>query len=46
MGIEFTVIRPSEKLFEELLNENEVHLDQVFPKIFIRKETYSGRKNP
>ncbi|WP_285755022.1 nucleoside-diphosphate sugar epimerase/dehydratase [Parageobacillus sp. G301] len=39
IGIEFTGIRPGEKLFEELLNENEVHPEQVFPKIFIGKAT-------
>ncbi|MBP1990375.1 FlaA1/EpsC-like NDP-sugar epimerase [Paenibacillus eucommiae] len=37
IGIEFTGIRPGEKLFEELLNENEVHEQQVYPKIYIGK---------
>ncbi|MFY0214350.1 polysaccharide biosynthesis protein [Bacillus cereus] len=35
IDIEFTGIRPGEKMFEELLNENEVHPNQVFPKIHI-----------
>jgi FlaA1/EpsC-like NDP-sugar epimerase len=39
IGIEFTGIRPGEKMFEELLNENEVHPEQVFPKIHIGKTT-------
>ncbi|MDT8861110.1 polysaccharide biosynthesis protein [Alkalihalobacillus sp. MEB130] len=37
IGIKFTGMRPGEKLFEELLNENEVHHKQVFPKIYIGK---------
>ncbi len=37
IGIEFSGIRPGEKLFEELLNENEVQAKQVFPKIHIGK---------
>lgn len=37
IGIEFSGIRPGEKLFEELLNENEVNDKQVFPKIYIGK---------
>ncbi|OSX53994.1 polysaccharide biosynthesis protein [Anoxybacillus ayderensis] len=39
IGIEFTGIRPGEKMFEELLNENEVYPEQVFPKIFVGKAT-------
>lgn len=31
-------------LFEELLNENEVHPEQVFPKIFIGKATMVEEK--
>ncbi|WP_419881726.1 polysaccharide biosynthesis protein [Peribacillus sp. B-H-3] len=37
IGIEFSGIRPGEKMYEELLNENEVHPEQVFPKIHIGK---------
>ncbi|GIP35033.1 nucleoside-diphosphate sugar epimerase/dehydratase [Paenibacillus sp. J2TS4] len=39
IGIRFSGIRPGEKLFEELLNENEVHEEQVYPKIYIGKAT-------
>ncbi|WP_085506181.1 polysaccharide biosynthesis protein [Thalassobacillus devorans] len=35
IGIEYTGIRPGEKMYEELLNEKEVHKEPVFPKIFI-----------
>lgn len=37
IGILFTGLRPGEKMYEELLNENEVHPEQVFPKIHIGK---------
>ncbi|WP_078431940.1 polysaccharide biosynthesis protein [Metabacillus halosaccharovorans] len=37
IGIKFAGIRPGEKMFEELLSENEVHSEAVFPKIFIGK---------
>ncbi|MDZ5470432.1 nucleoside-diphosphate sugar epimerase/dehydratase [Bacillus sp. 31A1R] len=39
IGIEFTGIRPGEKLYEELLMEEEVHEKQVYPKIYIGKTT-------
>ncbi|MGJ9459057.1 polysaccharide biosynthesis protein [Oceanobacillus sp. CF4.6] len=39
IGIEFTGIRPGEKLFEELLKENEVENVQVYPKIYVGKTT-------
>ncbi|MGP1907770.1 polysaccharide biosynthesis protein [Metabacillus sp. JX24] len=35
--IEITGMRPGEKLFEELLKEEEVHEQQVYPKIYIGK---------
>lgn len=35
--IEYSGIRPGEKLFEELLNEDEIHPQQIFEKIYIGK---------
>jgi FlaA1/EpsC-like NDP-sugar epimerase len=37
IGIKFTGVRPGEKLFEELLKVDEVHQEQVYPKIYIGK---------
>lgn len=37
IGIEYTGMRPGEKLFEELLNSEEVHEEQIYPKIYIGK---------
>ncbi|TMU84115.1 polysaccharide biosynthesis protein [Bacillus sp. BHET2] len=37
IGIKYAGIRPGEKMFEELLGENEVHGEAVFPKIFVGK---------
>ncbi len=34
IGIEYSGIRPGEKMYEELLGKNEVHNQQVFPKIY------------
>lgn len=44
IGISYTGIRPGEKMFEELLNENEVFPEQVFPKIHIGKAKLVGEK--
>ncbi|MFG6147455.1 polysaccharide biosynthesis protein [Halobacillus sp. B23F22_1] len=35
--IEFNGIRPGEKMYEELLGDNEVHPEQIYPKIYIGK---------
>jgi FlaA1/EpsC-like NDP-sugar epimerase len=40
IGINYSGIRPGEKMFEELLGENEVHGEAVFPKIFIGKARF------
>jgi FlaA1/EpsC-like NDP-sugar epimerase len=40
IGINYSGIRPGEKMFEELLGENEVHGEAVFPKIFIGKASF------
>ena len=37
MEYEFTGMRPGEKLFEELLKEDEIHEQQVYPNIYIGK---------
>ncbi|MGG7619575.1 polysaccharide biosynthesis protein [Bacillus coreaensis] len=42
IGIRYSGIRPGEKMYEELLGENEVHGEAVFPKIFIGKAVLSG----
>jgi len=39
IGIEFTGMRPGEKLYEELLKDTEVGDVQVYPKIYIGKST-------
>lgn len=43
IGIQFAGIRPGEKLFEELLNDNEVQKKQVFSKIHIGKAEPMGK---
>ncbi|MDF2946786.1 MAG: hypothetical protein K0S51_1465 [Bacillales bacterium] len=37
IGIEYSGIRPGEKMYEELLNEKEIEHNPIFPKIFIGK---------
>ncbi|MDR4949068.1 polysaccharide biosynthesis protein [Neobacillus cucumis] len=43
--ITFSGIRPGEKLFEEILNPNEVHDEQVHPKIFVGKSVNVDTSN-
>ncbi|PLR91232.1 polysaccharide biosynthesis protein [Bacillus sp. T33-2] len=38
--IQYSGIRPGEKMFEELLNDKEIHKIPVFPKIFIGKAVF------
>lgn len=44
IGINYSGIRPGEKMYEELLGENEVHGIAVFPKIFIGKASFEQEK--
>ncbi|WP_353056625.1 polysaccharide biosynthesis protein [Sporosarcina luteola] len=44
IDIIFTGIRPGEKLFEELLNEDEIQNDQIFPKIYVGKSAPMSKK--
>lgn len=37
IGIEFTGIRPGEKMYEELLNSEEIQDELIYPKIYIGK---------
>lgn len=37
IGIKFAGVRPGEKLYEELLDKDEVHDEQVYPKIYVGK---------
>ncbi|MEH7254172.1 nucleoside-diphosphate sugar epimerase/dehydratase [Neobacillus niacini] len=39
IGIEFTGMRPGEKLFEELLKDEEVHEEQIYPKIYVGRRS-------
>lgn len=38
--IQFSGIRPGEKLYEELLNDGEIQDNQIYPKIFIGKANF------
>ncbi|MUV37179.1 Capsular polysaccharide biosynthesis protein CapD [Lentibacillus sp. JNUCC-1] len=42
--IQFSGKRPGEKMFEELLNENEVHPDAVYEKIYVGKTVQVDRQ--
>lgn len=37
IGIEFSGIRPGEKMYEELLNEEEIQEQHIYPKIHVGK---------
>ncbi|WP_347548658.1 nucleoside-diphosphate sugar epimerase/dehydratase [Pseudalkalibacillus hwajinpoensis] len=37
IGIEYSGIRPGEKLYEELLNKEEVHAEHIYPNIYVGK---------
>ncbi|MCE4984433.1 polysaccharide biosynthesis protein [Staphylococcus arlettae] len=43
IGIEFSGIRTGEKLYEELLNEGEIHPEQVYEKIYRGKVKFFSR---
>ncbi|MBU5343520.1 polysaccharide biosynthesis protein [Caldifermentibacillus hisashii] len=43
IGIVYSGLRPGEKMYEELLNENEIYPEQVFPKIHIGKAKLVGQ---
>ncbi|NIK11802.1 polysaccharide biosynthesis protein [Alkalibacillus almallahensis] len=42
IGIEYTGIRPGEKMYEELLGEDEISEEQIFPKIHVGKCTFDS----
>lgn len=44
IGIVFSGIRPGEKLYEELLNEGEIHPEQVYKKIYRGKVNVESTK--
>ncbi|CAM3922776.1 polysaccharide biosynthesis protein [Mesobacillus zeae] len=44
IGLHYSGIRPGEKLFEELLNEKEVHPEPIYPSIFIGKAMHDQEK--
>lgn len=44
IGITFSGIRPGEKLYEELLNEDEIHPEQVYEKIYRGKVKFFSQE--
>lgn len=44
IDIVYSGLRPGEKMYEELLNENEIYPEQVFPKIHIGKAKLVGQE--
>lgn len=44
IGIDFTGVRPGDKLYEELLNEDEIYPEQVIPKVHIGRPTIFSAK--
>ncbi|MBC2324681.1 polysaccharide biosynthesis protein [Listeria booriae] len=44
ISIEFTGVRPGDKLYEELLNEGEIYPNQVIPKVHIGRPTNFSTK--
>jgi len=42
IGIEFTGMRPGEKLYEELLKDTEIGEVQIYPKIYVGKSTQAN----
>jgi FlaA1/EpsC-like NDP-sugar epimerase len=45
IAIEYTGIRPGEKLFEELLNAEEINSEQIHPKIYVGKSVEVDMEN-
>ncbi|MGY4688462.1 polysaccharide biosynthesis protein [Salibacterium sp. K-3] len=45
IGIEYTGMRPGEKMYEELLKDDEVYPEQIYPKIYVGKTTKVEVKN-
>ncbi|MEH7437943.1 nucleoside-diphosphate sugar epimerase/dehydratase [Neobacillus drentensis] len=43
--IEYTGMRPGEKLYEEILNKEEIHPEKVYPKIYIGKATQENAED-
>ncbi|WP_347862229.1 nucleoside-diphosphate sugar epimerase/dehydratase [Salimicrobium sp. PL1-032A] len=43
--VRFSGIRPGEKMYEELLGDNEVHPEQIYPKIYVGKNNRVTNEN-